>query len=296
MERLLWPIDADLRSRTRVRFLDAGCGTGHYLVGVAKNHPDWECCGIDLSSASLQVATDLAKLHGASIEVRRGSYAESLPFEGQFDVIAALGTIHHAADPVAALRNLRSALRDDGYLLMHLYGLRIDREKFDIKEMLSILEPELSNIDRRFFFYDALMRHRRRNWLRTLLEMPLIEILNWPKVWLRNLVRRRRGEVWSPPFTDRFTAPTAPWVDHFCHPCERAYEVPDVVELAFRGGFEIVHMLNQGREYPQLVPPEWQSHYDALSIEAKWRLSELLAFGGASFSMILRKKEPLGAA
>lgn len=54
-------------------------------------------------------------------------------------------------------------------------------------------------------------------------------------------------------------------------------------------GFTVREMLGQGREYPQLLPPEWQKDYEKLPPEAKWRLSELLAFGGASFRLILRK-------
>ncbi len=283
------PIAPELAKRERVRFLDAGCGTGHYLVGVAKNYPSWDCFGIDLSAASLQVASDLAKLHKTKVSLRRGSYLEPLPFEGQFDVIAALGTIHHAAEPVAALRTLRAALRDDGYLLVHLYGLRLDREKFDIKEILNIFEPDLDNVEQRYFIYEALIKHRRRHWLRKILQMPLIDILMSGRTWLRNLLRHSRGIVWSPPFTARFESPTAPWIDHFCHPCERAYEVPEVIELVRDGGFEIYRMLGQGREYPQLIPDEWGADYAQLSQEAKWRISELLAFRGGSFRMILRK-------
>ena len=37
------PVLAELKSRPNVRFLDAGCGTGHNLVGVAKKYPSWEC-------------------------------------------------------------------------------------------------------------------------------------------------------------------------------------------------------------------------------------------------------------
>lgn len=283
------PIAGDLKNRKQIRFLDAGCGTGHVLVGVAKQYPAWECYGIDMSQASLDVAAELTKLHGATVTLKRGSYLEALPFEGEFDIIAAMGTIHHAADPVAALQNLRKYLKDDGYLLMHLYGMRLDQAKFDMKEMLSIFEPVLANVDRRFFFYDALMRHRRRHWLRQFMQLSIIDVVMAVKTGARNLLRRSRGTVWSPPFNDRFTSPTAPWIDHFCHPCERAYEVPDVVALLRASGFEVYRMLGQGREYPQLLPPEWSSSYDQLSTEAKWRLSELLAFRGGSFRMILRK-------
>jgi SAM-dependent methyltransferase len=289
MQVYLNPIIDALARRSRVRFLDAGCGTGHYLVGVAKHHPDWDCYGLDLSQASLEVAEKLADLHGAQVTLGRGSYLEPLPFRGQFDVVAALGTIHHAADPVAGLRILRGALRDDGFLLLHLYGLRIDREKFDLKEMLSIFEPDLSRVDRRFALYDALMRHRRRRWVQTLLQMRLVDFIVAAKRGLRDLLRRSRGVVWSPPYTERFREPTAPWIDHFCHPCERAYEVSEIVDLVSQSGFQIVHMLGQGREYLQLIPPEWRASYEGLPQNAKWRLSELLAFGGGSFQLVLRK-------
>jgi len=119
--------------------------------------------------------------------------------------------------------------------------------------------------------------------------MPLIDIFMSGKTWLRNLLRWSRGIVWSPAFTARFDTPTAPWIDHFCHPCERAYEVPEVVALVRSAGFEVYRMMGQGREYTQLVPDSWGATYAGLPEEAKWRLSELLAFRGGSFRMILRK-------
>ncbi len=200
----------ELQARKNVRFLEAGCGTGHILVGVAKQNSAWDCYGIDLSQASLNLATQLAEKHGAKVTVKRQSYLDPLPFTEKFDLIAAIGTIMCCSDPVAAMRNIRSVLKDDGYLVIHLYGLRVDRKKFDIKEMLSIFEPNLDNIDRRFAIYDALMKHRERHWLKHLLQMPLIDILSGARVWLRNLMRRTRGIVWSPPFTDRYMEPTAP--------------------------------------------------------------------------------------
>ena len=283
------PLKLELRGRANIRFLDAGCGTGHFLVGVAKVRPQWTCFGVDLSQASLDIAAELAKKHRAVVTLKRGSYLDPLPFEEQFDVIAAIGTIHHASDPLAALKNLRTSLRDDGYLIMHVYGLRLDREKFDIKEMLDIFEPDLSKVERRFEIYKSLMAHRRKHWLKTLVRRPLIEIFQSGINWLRNLLRRSRGTVWSPGFTAQFDRPDAPWIDHFCHPCERAYEVPEVLALVQDAGFTVHRMLGQGREYPQLVPDGWRPNYPHLGNAAKWRLSELLTFGGASFRLILRK-------
>ncbi len=274
-----------------VRFLDAGCGTGHYLVGVAKRNPAWRCHGLDLSQASLDVAAKLAGLHETQVELARGSYLEPLPFDGKFDVIAAIGTVHHCSDPAAAMRNLHRHLSDDGFLLFHVYGLRLDRDKFDIKAILDVFEPDLSNVERRFEIYAALMKHRRRHWAKRLVQMSLVDIYAAARDRLRGLFRRARGEVWSPPFTASYDSPTAPWIDHFCHPCERAYEVPEIAELIESTGFEIVRNLGQGREFPNLIPPDWRPAYDNLPASAKMRLSELLAFRGGSFRFVLRKRK-----
>ena len=283
------PVLADLERRAGVRFLDAGCGTGHYIVGVAKQHPDWRCYGTDLSGPSIEVARQLADLHKTAVEFHKGTYLEPLPFEPGFDVICALGTIHHTADPVAAMKALRTMLRDDGYLFLHLYGWRADREKFDIKEALSILEPDLMNHKRRFELYDALMRHRRGRWLKRLLTTSPLDAYVLVRNYSRNLWRKMRGISWSPPWWARYDAPTAPWIDHFCNPCERAYEVPEVQALLDASGFKVIHMLHHARVFPQLIPPEWKVVHDALDDWSKWRMSELLTTGGGSFGMIVRK-------
>lgn len=284
------PLRAELERRTNVRFLDVGCGTGHVAVGVAKKYPEWAVCALDLSNASLEIARELAKNHATKVDFRRGSYLDPLPFEdGPFDIISCMGTIHHCAEPVAAMRTLRSALKDDGWMLLHLYGWRIDRGKFDLKEILSVFEPNLENVDRRFQFYDALMRHRRGRWIKRMATTSPLDVYIGLRTRLRNIHRSLRKISWSPSWTANYDEPTAPWIDHFCHPCERAYEVLDVRELLEASGFEVVRMLRQGQEYRNLIPSEWRPAYERLGEWEKRRLSELLAEGGTSFSMVLRK-------
>lgn len=284
------PIRDELARRKAVRFLDVGCGTGHVLVGVAKSHPDWTCFGLDLSSASLKVAKELAELHGVQVKLDRGSYLDPLPYDSKFDVISAMGTIHHCADPVGALKNLAKYLKEDGFLLLHLYGIRCDQEKFDIKAALNILEPELTNYDRRFSYYSALMAHKRRRWLKRLaLTTPMDVYAAVRNAW-RNLQRRRHGTTWSPGFRERYDELNAQWIDHFCHPCERAYEVPEVKALIDASGFEVIKMLKQGRENMKLIPDEWRNRFAELDNWERWRLTELLSEGGGSFAMILRHR------
>jgi len=281
-------LQQDLASIKDLRFLDIGCGTGHVVVGVAKRHPDWECYGIDLSETSLAVASKLASKHNTKINLYRGSYLEPLPFERKFHVISAMGTIHHCADPVGALKNLRRYLDASGFLLVHLYGMRTDREKFDIKESLSIIEPDLANYQSRFKLYNALMRYRNRNRLRRLALTTPADVCAMVRNRVRNFGRKRKGISWSPPFDAEYKELSAPWIDHFCHPLERAYEVPQVHELVEAGGYRVLNMTKQGREIGALIPPEWRPIYDRLDNWDKWRLSELLSVGGGSFAMILQ--------
>jgi len=284
------PVADALAAKPNARYIDVGCGTGHILVGVAKRNPGWACHGIDLSNASLDVARQLGEMHHTPVALARGSYLDPLPFEGgPFDVMTALGTIHHTADPTAAMRALHGQLADDGLMLLGLYGWRCDAGKFDIKTALDLLEPDLANHNGRFELYDALMRHRKGRLIHRIATTSLADVYYGTRTWLRNIRRRARKESWSPPWTDRYTEPTPPWIDHYCHPCERAYEVPEVRELVEGSGFRVVRNLRQGIEHPQLIPPEWRARFDALDDWDKWRMSEVLADGGGSFAMWLAK-------
>lgn len=282
-------IRQEFDERRPIRFLDIGCGTGHLVVGIAKRYEHWKCYGIDLSEASLAIGAQLSQLHNVSVQFHRGSYLDTLRFEGKFDIINASGTIHHASDPVRAMRRMHDVLKDDGYMFLHLYGWRCDARKFDLKNALDIMEPDLSNYDRRFYFYSTLMQHNRRDWKHRIVTVSLADIYVGIRKKIQNWRRRKKSVSWSPPWTDRYDRPTAPWIDHFCHPCERAYEVPQVKALLKASGFRVAHMLHQGRESPHLIPKEWMATYDQLDNWSKYRLSELLRDGGASFAMILRK-------
>lgn len=286
----LTPLLARLGRRRDLAYLEAGCGTGHFLVGVARAHPDWACSGIDLSGPSLAVAADLAEKHGARVDLKRQSYLDPLPWAADhFDIISAQGTIHHADDPVRALSNLARYLKADGLISMHLYGRRLDQGKFDLKEAISLFEPNLSAHQARFAVYRALVEHdRARKRVKRWLDTSPLDLIRLTRKTLRNLARRGRRTVWSPPWTDDYESPNAPWKDHFCHPCERAYEVPEVVALAEGAGLRIVHMAAQGQVDPALVPPALKQRFAALPEADQWRLMELLG-PTRSFSLILAR-------
>lgn len=257
------------------RYLDAGCGTGHSVVGVALAQPDWQVSAIDLSEPSLAIARALADRHAVSIDFHQGSYLDPLPFDQRFDLIGTFGSVHHTPDPPGAVRNLLAQLTPDGLFVMHLYGRDLDRGKFVIREILDIIEPELGAIDRRFVRYRELVAHRRPSMLARLLDLS-------PRVALRaarnalGKARRRRGESWSPPWTDDYRQPTGPWIDHFCHPLENVYNVRDVQKLADEAGLEVLEMLGQGRENLSRLPDAWRADFAEMDSWDRARLMELL--------------------
>ena len=104
------------------RVLDIGCGAGQTTREAARAASAGSAMGIDTSSPMLARAREIA----ATENVRNVSFecgdaqTHAFPPRG-FDVaISRFGTMFFA-DPVAALRNIRGALADDGRLVMMVW-------------------------------------------------------------------------------------------------------------------------------------------------------------------------------
>src|SRR6185437_9394619 len=81
----LWPLFGEDSLKGR-RILDAGCGTGHRLLGVATQYPDAEVVGVDMTVASLNVARELARKHNVkNVRLEQGNILD-LEWLGEFDV------------------------------------------------------------------------------------------------------------------------------------------------------------------------------------------------------------------
>jgi SAM-dependent methyltransferase len=101
---------ADLELPTNARILDAGCGSGRFMVDLAKRG---EVKGVELSDTSVA----LARQRGIG-EVVAGSVLE-MPFaDASFDLAVSLDVIEHLEDDIAALRELRRAVAPGGALLI----------------------------------------------------------------------------------------------------------------------------------------------------------------------------------
>lgn len=105
------------------RFLDAGCGTGRFLLRLA-SMPELSSLnfiGLDYFEDMLEVARENVRREelGDRIDVVHGDM-HRLPFDsGSLDFVVSRSTLHHLADPAAALVEIRRCLAPGGVALIH---------------------------------------------------------------------------------------------------------------------------------------------------------------------------------
>jgi SAM-dependent methyltransferase len=116
---LLWPRG---RPKRPLRILVAGCGTVQAAYIAFRNRAD-EVVGVDLSEASLAHERVLQDRHNLSnLKLYRGDLRDVAAIGGSFDVILCTGVLHHMDDPPAGLAALRHVLASDGVMVLMLYG------------------------------------------------------------------------------------------------------------------------------------------------------------------------------
>ena len=99
-----------------VALLDAGCGSGLALQLAAKRGAT--VTGLDASATLL----DIARERVPDADIRQGDL-EDLPFgDNEFDAVTAFNSVQYAADPVAALRELRRVTRPDAPIAVLTWG------------------------------------------------------------------------------------------------------------------------------------------------------------------------------
>ena len=94
-------------------FLEIGCGTGFVLSAVSRAFPRARLVGSEVYSAGLRFAA--ARVPAASFVQMD---ARQIPYEDEFDVVAAFDVIEHIAEDEAVLANMRRAVRPGGGVLV----------------------------------------------------------------------------------------------------------------------------------------------------------------------------------
>ncbi len=119
-------VKEQLKEQETVYILDAGCGYGIVGRDRFKDFPNKVIVGIDISETVLAKARELnddANAHYECINLLSENFDEEIEMVmdkygiEKFDVIFGAYILQHVADPVKALRNLRSCLRTGGYLI-----------------------------------------------------------------------------------------------------------------------------------------------------------------------------------
>lgn len=112
-----------LRTPAGARLLDAGCGTGHGVVQIRNLAPGAEVHACDFSAESLSVARQrITALGGEPVIFHELNLLDLSALPGKFDAIFCSGVVHHTANPVRALQQLKSKLKPDGVLYLMLYS------------------------------------------------------------------------------------------------------------------------------------------------------------------------------
>lgn len=125
------------------RIIDVGCGSGGTAIALAKNLPDSEVFGIDLSRPLLRIANQTA--HTAA-GVKRLTFemadVHNIPYDDHyFDVVLNINMVHLVEDPVQMLNEMERILVPNGFLFIaDLRRSRLGLIEKEIKSALTLQE------------------------------------------------------------------------------------------------------------------------------------------------------------
>jgi SAM-dependent methyltransferase len=208
---LFW---ADEPYRDDRRILVAGCGTrqaAHYAV----RWPNARVVGIDFSEASIAFEEALKQKHGLhNLEVRHLPVERVSTLKEDFELVVCTGVLHHLADPDEGLRALRAVLAPNGAMHLMVYAPYGRAGIYMLQEYCRRLDVGSSAAE-------------IRDLVESLKALP-------PDHPLVPLLHR------SPDF-----ASEAGVADALLHPNDRAYSVPQLMQLLDGAGLRFGRWLRQ---------------------------------------------------
>jgi len=129
------------------KILDAGCGTSQRVLGFAKRYPKAKFTGIDMTTASLNVARQLALRHNVQNITFKEQDILNLDLGEKFDIIVSTGVLHHLTDPQRGVSNLCRHLEKDGVICLWYYHPFGESERLMDRELLLTLwDPKSSDL------------------------------------------------------------------------------------------------------------------------------------------------------
>ncbi len=113
---------AQLGAGAGVDILIAGCGTGRNAIETTQKFMGARTLAVDLSLNSLAHAARKSREMGLDIEYTQADLLAMGSLDRRFDLIEAVGVLHHLADPLAGWRVLLSMLRPRGVMMLGFYS------------------------------------------------------------------------------------------------------------------------------------------------------------------------------
>lgn len=103
--------------------LVAGCGTGKHALMTARRFAGGKVTAVDFSRTSLAFAVRQAKaMNVNNIQFGQADIMHLPDSFGEFDIVEAVGVLHHLADPLEGWRRLCYCLRPGGFMKIGLYS------------------------------------------------------------------------------------------------------------------------------------------------------------------------------
>lgn len=114
------PLVPDLPERLveGIDVVDVGCGRGRAVTLLAEAYPQSRLTGLDFSAEAVEFARADAAARGLTNAEFRVRDVARWDEPGRYDLVTAFDAVHDQADPAAALRAARQALRPGGSFLM----------------------------------------------------------------------------------------------------------------------------------------------------------------------------------
>ena len=258
---LVWP-DVPFEGPGR-RILVAGCGTAQ-AARYALRDPRHRVVGVDVSETSLEATRALKDRYGLDrLELAQLALEEVGELGESFDLVVCTGVLHHLPDPPRGLRALSKVLAPGGALNLMVYAPYGRHGVYMMQRYAGLLGLEPSDHD-----LDGLVR--------TLREIPQ----HHP---LRFLFEK------SPDFRSR-----AGLADALLNPQDRAYSVPEFLQLGEAAGLRFGRWVRQAPYQPRCGAPLLTPHRDRLATldpESGWAAMELFRGTMVRHSAILRRPE-----
>lgn len=199
--------------------LVAGCGTSQAAKHAARR-PEGRVVGIDVSRSSLRETEALQRKHGLDhLEIRHLPVERVEELGERFDLVVCTGVLHHLPEPAAGLEALRRVLEPDGALHLMVYAPYGRTGIYMLQDYARRLGVGTS-------------RDEVQALAETLLALPR----DHP---LAPLLAR------APDFRTR-----AGLADALLNPCDRAFTVPQLLELIAGAGLQLGRWVRQAPYLP----------------------------------------------